>query len=163
MKFVTASSAALECNDALYANISYPLASTLCSDASHASVTVTKHLARLALEIDQAESKLKELSQDFEACLEAEDQTWAQLDTGAFLQSHAADTRDSSGAHAAAAFRDKVHDIVTGKSKMLEDIEEVVRFLVVRSLKVDTNGPQEYQGKCQAETEKILRRLRGRE
>lgn len=147
----------------MYSNISYPLASTLCSDANHASATVTKHLAKLTSEIDKAESKLKKLSQDLEACLKAEDQAWAQLDKGVFLQLHAADTRDSFGAHAAAAFREEVQDLVAAKSKMLEDIEEVIRCLYVPSSRVDTDGPQEYLGKCQAETEKILQRLGGRE
>jgi hypothetical protein len=117
----------------------------------------------LASEIDQAEGKLKKLSQDLEVCLKAEDQAWAQLDKGVFLQPHAADTRDTFGAHETAVFREEVRDIVAAKSKMLEGIEQVLRFLYVPSPGVDTNEPQEYLAKCQAETERLLQRMRGRE
>lgn len=158
-QFVTLSLTALEHNDTLYGNIAYSLSNTLCSNDNHSSATVAVHLAKLIEWLNQTEDKLKSLSRDWGACLDAEDKAWAQLSNYPNPTPHVTDLGNSFGTKESAAFRKEAEEIFEAKSQTIEDIEEVRDLRPVPERKYDANTPKEYKDQVHAETANILEHM----
>lgn len=149
----------MDTNDALYGNIAYPLSNTLCSGESHPQATVATHLARLAEELDLAEDKVKALSRDWDACLNAENKAWAELSNGSCPRTQIEDISDAFGTGESALFRKEAQDIFSANVQIVEDIEEV-RYLSQRE-KHNANNAKGYKEQIRTETAKILQHMMG--
>lgn len=71
-RLVAESATVLSQNDALYANISYPLAATLCRSDSFPSASIFDHLANMKREITSAKEELLGLGAEWDACVQVE-------------------------------------------------------------------------------------------
>lgn len=125
--FAETSSAALAQSDALYNNIAYPLAATLCRDKTNPRATIAVHLSNLKQELEATIKELEALEEEWEACARTELKAWKALtEPKRVVRKVDAETEDMM-----IALKAEAQDIVDEKCQVLTGIDKVSNGLCV--------------------------------
>lgn len=109
--------------DDIYANLSYPLSTTLCSSDGFPSATVATHLANAKNQLEETEKELGNLQDEWETNLGLEENIRKELTSIEKMpgQSGADHPRMIS-------FKEQVEQLVLDNTQALDEIEDVSRF-----------------------------------
>ncbi|KND86610.1 hypothetical protein TOPH_08747 [Tolypocladium ophioglossoides CBS 100239] len=124
------SSAVLSQADALYSNIAYPLSATLCHADSLPSATIATHLSTLRNQLSAAQDELRELQQEWEACLREEQQAWKELNSDGAEKRHYLRNGKNTMEHEIERFKAEAQSILRENEEALDDIDNEFRELV---------------------------------
>lgn len=127
--FATMSSSMVADMDELYANLSYPLSTTLCHSKNFPRATIEVHLANVKEDLRKAESELQELDREWQDNVQLEQRLRQEL---LDMEGDPAQTREH-GHHGEdelkkTSFRQEIEQIVAEAAQALEEIDEVSVF-----------------------------------
>jgi hypothetical protein len=117
-------SSILEANDELYSNIEWPLSRTQCSLEGRSTASIDAHLKKLSKKLNLAETKLRALAQEWDACLVAESKAWRKLGDTKERDSDS-ELRGSSRANSILELQRKAQTIVKLSFEQIDEIDEV--------------------------------------
>lgn len=124
-EFATMSSSMAADMDELYANLSYPLSTTLCHSKNFPRATIEVHLANVKEDLRTAESELQGLEREWQDNIQLEQKLRQEL---LDMEGNPAQTREH-GHHGEddlkkAGFRQEIEQIVAEAAQALEEIDE---------------------------------------
>ncbi|KAK0762697.1 hypothetical protein N5P37_005515 [Trichoderma harzianum] len=126
--FATMSSSIAADMDELYANLSYPLSTTLCHSKNFPRATIEVHLANVKEDLRTAESELQGLEREWQDNVQLEQKLRQEL---LDMEGNPAQTRER-GHHSEddlkkTGFRQEIEQIVAEAAQALEEIDERYR------------------------------------
>lgn len=131
--FATMSSSMAADMDELYANLSYPLSTTLCHSKNFPRATIEVHLANVKEDLTKAESELQGLEREWQENVQKEQELRQEL---LDMEGNPPRSREygySDEDHLKkAGFKQEIEQLLSETSQELEEIEEVSSFGVQR-------------------------------
>lgn len=127
--FATMSSSMAADMDELYANLSYPLSTTLCHSKNFPRATIEVHLANVKEDLGTAESELQGLEREWQENVQSEQKLRQELFDmeGTLAQSREHSYKDEDDLKKS-GFRQEIEQIVAEAAQALDEIDEVSIF-----------------------------------
>ncbi|KAL5092879.1 hypothetical protein Trisim1_000611 [Trichoderma cf. simile WF8] len=123
--FATMSSSMAADMDELYANLSYPLSTTLCHSKNFPRATIEVHLANVKEDLRKAESELHELEGEWQENVKAEERLRQELlDMEGSSTQNREHTYNDEDHLKKTDFRKEIEQIVAEATQALEEIDE---------------------------------------